>query len=111
LFRLALDWFDAELAAGRSGNHCALRIIGENAADLSFSDMASRSNQIANGLRKLGLERGDRILLMLGNVTELRETMLAAIKLGAVVIINLIADRGRPGRKNRACPCPNFDRF
>lgn len=48
--------------------------------------MAARSNQIANGLRQRGVGRGDRILLMLGNVAELWETMLAAMKLGAVLI-------------------------
>ncbi len=41
---------------------------------------------MANGLRALGVRRGDRILLMLGNVVPLWEVMLAAMKLGAVVI-------------------------
>jgi len=48
--------------------------------------MAARSNRVANGLRQRGVRRGDRILLMLGNVAPLWETMLAAMKLGAVVI-------------------------
>ncbi len=85
-FNWALDWFDAELAARPSGGHPALRILGEHAADVSFAEMASRSNQIANGLRQRGVRRGDRILLMLGNVAPLWETMLAAMKLGAIVI-------------------------
>ena len=34
----------------------------------------------------LGVRRGDRVLLMLGNVVPLWESMLAAMKLGAVVI-------------------------
>src|SRR5215471_5890766 len=37
-------------------------------------------------LRGLGVRRGDRMLLMLGNVVPLWEVMLAAIKLGAVII-------------------------
>jgi acetyl-CoA synthetase len=37
-------------------------------------------------LAALGIGPSDRILLMLGNVVPLWETMLAAIKLGAVVI-------------------------
>jgi acetyl-CoA synthetase len=37
-------------------------------------------------LRALGVKRGDRILLMLGNVVPLWEVMLAAMKLGALVI-------------------------
>jgi len=41
---------------------------------------------VANWLRSVGVARGDRLILMLGNQTELWETILAAIKLGAVVI-------------------------
>jgi acetyl-CoA synthetase len=72
-FNWALDWFDAELAQG------------EGAARLTFRELSERSNRIANGMRALGVKRGDRILLMLGNVVPLWETMLAAMKLGAVV--------------------------
>jgi acetyl-CoA synthetase len=46
--------------------------------------MRERSNRVANVLARQGVRRGDRILLMLGNVPELWETVLAAMKLGAV---------------------------
>ena len=85
-FNYALDWFDAELARGPLGNSGALRIIGEGAATRSFAQLSADSNRVANGLRALGVKRGDRILMMLGNVVPLWETMLAAMKLGAVVI-------------------------
>ena len=41
---------------------------------------------MANFLRAQGLKRGDHLLLLLGNVVPLWETMLAAMKLGVVVI-------------------------
>jgi acetyl-CoA synthetase len=85
-FNFALDWFDAVLAQGESGQRPALRIVGSGAAELSFADLSKRSNAVANGLRAQGVKRGDRILLMLGNVVQLWEVMLAAIKLGAVVV-------------------------
>jgi acetyl-CoA synthetase len=41
---------------------------------------------VANWLRGLGVRRGDHVLLMLGNIVPLWEVMLAAMKLGAVII-------------------------
>jgi acetyl-CoA synthetase len=52
----------------------------------SFAEMRERSNRVANFLRRQGLQRGGRVLLMLDNQPELWETILAAIKLGAVLI-------------------------
>ncbi len=86
LFNFALDWFDAVLAQGESGARTALKIVGDGASKISFAELSKRSNSVANGLRALGVGRGDRILLMLGNVAPLWEVMLAAIKLGAVVV-------------------------
>ncbi|MDR3524094.1 MAG: AMP-binding protein [Acetobacteraceae bacterium] len=85
-FNFAIDWFDGVLAKGEQGKRSALRIVGAGAADVSFAELSARSNAVANGMRDLGVRRGDRILLMLGNVVPLWETMLAAMKLGAVVV-------------------------
>lgn len=85
-FNYALDWFDAELARGPQASSLALKIVGEGAATRTFVELSVASSRIANGLRGLGVKRGDRILLMLGNVVPLWESMLAAMKLGAVVI-------------------------
>src|SRR5579859_1019186 len=89
-FNWALDWFDAELARdAESKDRAALWIIdaGRNReAKLSFSALSQRSNQVANFLRAQGIKRGDHLLLLLGNVVPLWETMLAAMKLGVVVI-------------------------
>src|SRR6202042_1261648 len=89
-FNWALDWFDAELARNAdSKNLPALWIVdaGNNREKkLSFAALSSRSNQVANFLRAQGLRRGDHLLLLLGNVIPLWETMLAAMKLGVVVI-------------------------
>ena len=85
-FNWALDWFDV-IAAEHPGR-TALRVVGDDGSDesVSYAAMAARSGQVANWLRGLGVRRGDRILLMLGNIVPLWEVMLAAMKLGAVVI-------------------------
>src|SRR5882757_9972521 len=89
-FNWALDWFDAELAANaESKDRPALWIVDaaqDRQTKLSFAALSRRSNQVANFLRAQGLKRGDHLLLLLGNVVPLWETMLAAMKLGVVVI-------------------------
>ncbi|MBI5319136.1 AMP-binding protein [Bradyrhizobium sp.] len=89
-FNWALDWFDAELARNpESRDRAALWIVDagtDREAKLSFAELSRRSNQVANFLRAQGLKRGDHLLLLLGNVVPLWETMLAAMKLGVVVI-------------------------
>src|SRR5215207_7606854 len=88
-FNWALDWFDAELAGNPdSRERAALWIVdaGHKETKLSFAALSRRSNQVANFLRAQGVRRGDHLLLLLGNVVPLWETMLAAMKLGVVVI-------------------------
>ncbi|OJU20917.1 MAG: AMP-dependent synthetase [Afipia sp. 62-7] len=89
-FNWALDWFDAGLASDpESRDRTALWIVDAASGaetKLTFADLSRRSNQTANFLRDLGLKRGDHLLLLLGNVVPLWETMLAAMKLGIIVI-------------------------
>ena len=84
-FNWALDWFDV-VAAGN--DRPALRVVESDGSErqLSFADMSARSNQVASWLQAQGVARGDRLILMLGNQVELWETILAAMKLGAVLI-------------------------
>jgi acetyl-CoA synthetase len=84
-FNWALDYFD-RMAEGNA--RPALWIVNEDGSGFkaSFAEMVVRANRAANFLRALGVKRGDRILLMLGNVPALWEVMLAAMKLGAVLI-------------------------
>jgi len=84
-FNWALDHFDA---MARGNQRPALWLVDEAGGEvkLSFAALSERSNQVANFLRARGVRRGDRVLLMLGNIAPLWECMLAAMKLGAVII-------------------------
>jgi acetyl-CoA synthetase len=84
-FNWALDYFDV---MARDNAQPALWLVDEDGSEvkLSFAALSERSNQVANALRGLGVRRGDRILVMLGNVAPLWESMLAAMKLGAVIV-------------------------
>jgi acetyl-CoA synthetase len=87
-FNWALDHFDAVAADPDRGAQRALWIVESDGSDAhwTFAELAARSNRVANWLRERGVARGDRIVLMLGNQVELWETILAAMKLGAVLI-------------------------
>ncbi len=84
-FNWAVDWFDA---IARGVERTALWIVEEDGsqARYSFDEMARRSDQVAAHLAAHGVRRGDRLLLMLNNQVELWDSMLAVMKLGAVIV-------------------------
>ena len=84
-FNWALDYFDMY---ARANDKTALWIVYDKGPEvkLSFALMSRRSNQVANFLREQGVHRGDRIVVQLPNHVAMWEIMLAAIKLGAVII-------------------------
>src|SRR5579872_3476507 len=84
-FNWALDWFD--VIAEEHPTRAALRVVtADSDTSLSYADLSERSNRVANWLRGLGMNRGDRVLVMLGNIAPLWEVILATMKLGAVII-------------------------
>jgi acetyl-CoA synthetase len=85
-FNWALDYFDV---IARDNDNPALWIVDDPAGEglrLSYAQMSERSARMANFLRGVGVQRGDRVLLMLPNRVELWDVMLAAMKLGAIVL-------------------------
>jgi acetyl-CoA synthetase len=94
-FNFAVDWFDAVLAA-EYPDRVALRLIEEDGRDAAytFAELSARSARLAGWLRRHGVRRGTRVLVLLGNQVELWETTLAVIRLGAVMIpaTTLLAD-------------------
>ncbi|BBY31860.1 AMP-binding protein [Mycolicibacterium sediminis] len=87
-FNWATDWFDVVARDPGSADRLALWIVAQDGTErkVTFAEMAERSDQVATWLAGLGVGKGDRVILMLGNQVELWEAMLAVAKLGAVIM-------------------------
>jgi acetyl-CoA synthetase len=117
-FNWAFDWFDV---IARGNTRTALRIVNEGALDVrfTFDELRRRSNFLAAHLRSLGVRRGDRVLLMLGNVPALWQLTLACMKLGCPIIPTTtllmpadLSDRVQRGQARVVVTDPMFaDRF
>ena len=85
VFNWAHDWFDP---IARGNAQSGLVIVQEDGTRRAstFDELATRSDQVGSWLRDRGVRAGDAILLMLGNQVALWETMLGAMKLGAVLV-------------------------
>ncbi|ACV77115.1 AMP-binding protein [Nakamurella multipartita] len=85
-FNWGVEWFD--VIATEHPDRPALVIVEPDGSvgSWTYGQLARRTDQVAGWLRANGVQRGDRIVLMLGNQVELWEIVLAAIKIGAVII-------------------------
>ncbi len=84
-FNWAHDWFDA---FARGNDRPGLVIVEEDgaAASYTFAELVDASDRLAAWLADQGVRRGDSVVVMLGNQVELWHTMLALMKLGAVIM-------------------------
>ncbi len=66
------------------------RAIAFGDSVLTWNELGERAYQVANGLRKLGIGRGDAVVVLLENRLETAEIVLGVIRSGACVVpINL----------------------
>jgi acetyl-CoA synthetase len=84
-FNWAHDWFDA-YARDDQGTALWIAEADGSEARYTFAEVVRRSDQVARWLASVGVGRGDRVVLMLGNQVQLWESMLAVMKLGAVIM-------------------------
>jgi acetyl-CoA synthetase len=66
-------------------DHLALRWLGKQGEvrDFSYGDLRRLSNRFANGLRGLGVGKGDRVFALAGRIPELYFAALGALKNGS----------------------------
>ena len=77
---------DAQVAAGR-GPQAALIYdspVTNTQRTYSYAELLDHTARLAGGLRELGVEAGDRVLIYMPNVPEAVMAMLACARLGAV---------------------------
>jgi acetoacetyl-CoA synthetase len=76
----------AERALARRDDHIALIAVNEAGGheELTYAALADRVAAVAAGLRKLGVERGDRVAALMPNIPETLVAFLATASIGAV---------------------------
>ncbi len=81
---LAYNCLDRHLE--EHGDQIAYHWIGEpgDTRALTYQDLADEVSRFANGLKGLGLRKGDRVAVYMGMVPELPIAMLACARLGVV---------------------------
>ena len=84
-FNWARDWFDV-YAKGTRKTALWLRSESKGEAKFSYEEMAERSDRVAHFLQRHGVEAGGKIVLCLPNLSAIWELILAALKIGAVVV-------------------------
>jgi acetyl-CoA synthetase len=74
-------------ASGALAEKTAVRWIARDGGlrDVSYAELARRSNRFANALQALGLKKGDRVFALLGRIPELYVSALGTWKAGCVL--------------------------
>jgi len=82
---IAYEAVDRQVQAGR-GATIALRWLGKNGErrEFSYAELATLSNRFAHALRRLGVNKGDRVCTLAGRIPELYIAALGTLKAGAV---------------------------
>jgi len=65
------------------GEYVFLKCEGQ---EYTNTDLERFSNRLANGLQKMRLQKGDRVILFLPNIPEVCISQLAVLKIGAIVV-------------------------
>jgi acetyl-CoA synthetase len=68
------------------GDKVAFHFVGEpgDSRDITYTELYEEVTKLANGLKSLGVEKGDRVAIYLGMVPELPVSLLACARIGAI---------------------------
>jgi acetyl-CoA synthetase len=81
---ISYNCLDRHLKTG--GDKVAYHWVGEpgDTRTITYRELSDEVNRFANGLRSLGVEKGDRVAIYMGMVPELAVAMLACARIGAI---------------------------
>jgi len=85
-YPLQLNVGEQLLDANADGDRAGRPAVIAGDETLTYGELAARVNRLCHGLRSLGLDAGDRVLLRLPNVPEFVVAWLACQKLGLVTV-------------------------
>ena len=71
----------------KNGNKTAIIWVGDDPADskkISYKELHQNVSKAANGLKSIGVQKGDRVTIYLTMIPELAYVMLACARIGAV---------------------------
>ncbi len=88
-FSFPLDVFDkwaARTKVGTKNNTALFWTDGEHEKKFTFNELKNLSSKGADAFRKMGIKKGDEVIVILPNIPEWWEIMLALMRLNAIVI-------------------------
>ncbi len=93
-FNFGADVVDA---LARDPDHLAMICLDAEGRErrFTFRDVSEQSNRLANALNRLGVRKGDRVLVALPRIPEWQLTMVACLKCGAIPIpcVEMLTER------------------
>ena len=83
---IAYESLDRHVKAGRGEKPCILWESKDGTSETyTYADMARLSNQFANVLQRLGVQKGDRVFVYMDRIPELYAAVFGTLKAGCII--------------------------
>jgi len=81
---MAYEAIDRHAASDRANKIALIYSDDTREERYTFSELSKKSNQAGNVLRKLGIQKGDRVFIFMPRTPELYISLLGVLKIGAI---------------------------
>src|SRR5690606_29471844 len=81
---IAYNALDRHLGTIVENRPAMIWISEKTTKTFTFGDLSKKTNQFANVLKKIGVQKGDRVFMFLPRIPELYISFLGTLKLGAI---------------------------